>query len=86
MATLQRNPPGASFYLDGMNLGTGIDAITGEMCKSALDDSFEVVNVTSANSADTFSFRMTVSVEPQLIHRYTLTHQFHGIAVHDGSQ
>ena len=54
--TLSKSPA-PSFYLDGMKLGDGIDAITGEISKSALDPSFHVRDAPSSQSGDHFSFR-----------------------------
>ena len=41
ITNLPRNPA-PSFYLDGMELGVGIDAITGEVTKGAVDKGFKV--------------------------------------------
>lgn len=40
-----------------MELSAGIDAITGEITRSAVDPDFKVDNISTTNSCDTFSFR-----------------------------
>ncbi|KAJ7204171.1 hypothetical protein GGX14DRAFT_647747 [Mycena pura] len=61
--TLPRSPP-ACYFLDGMDLGQGIDAITGEIAKSGLDSTFatEEVNSGSGDASDSFSFRIMSDV------------------------
>lgn len=54
--SLNRNPA-PCWYLDGIELGTGIDAITGETAKSGLDPGFVVKDVTSTTSSDAYDFR-----------------------------
>ena len=61
ITNLPRNPA-PSFYLDGMELGVGIDAITGEVTKGAVDKGFKVKDVPSTGSKDSFSFRSTNDV------------------------
>lgn len=56
MVNLPRSTP-PSYYLDGMDLGKGIDAITGEITQGAFDASFTKEDVESSQSSDTFSFR-----------------------------
>jgi hypothetical protein len=58
ITTLDRSPP-ADIFLDGMELGSGVDAVTGELTKSALAASFSSHDVTPSGAADTFTFRMT---------------------------
>ncbi|KAJ7756162.1 hypothetical protein B0H16DRAFT_1689906 [Mycena metata] len=59
--SLPRSPP-VCYFLDGMDLGQGIDAITGEITKSALDSTFTKEDVNSSEASETFSFRSTSDV------------------------
>ena len=61
ITNLPRNPA-PSYYLDGMELGSGIDAITGETTEGAIDQTFKVEDVVSTGSRDSFSFRLTKNV------------------------
>lgn len=61
ITTLLKNPP-PSCYLDGMALGDGIDAITGEISASALDRNFETISVPSSGTSETVSFRLVNDV------------------------
>ncbi|KIY53455.1 hypothetical protein FISHEDRAFT_55189 [Fistulina hepatica ATCC 64428] len=67
-AAIPRSPL-PSFYLDGMRLSTGIDAITGEVTKSALSNDFKKVSVTHSQESETFACRIldtTQQVEAEL--------------------
>lgn len=58
---LPHNLP-SSHFLDGMDLGVGIDAITGEISDSAIHPDFTTTSVVSANSADSLVFRSVENV------------------------
>lgn len=56
--TILNKAPGPGYFLDGMTLGMGLDAITGETTTSALDSEFITKKVTSVNAQDNCSFRV----------------------------
>lgn len=58
ITSLPRNPA-PSYYLDGMELGAGVDAITGEVTQNAIGKGFQEKMVPSTGSRDSFSFRST---------------------------
>ena len=45
-----------SYYLNDMELGVELDAVIGDITRSALDSSLKVQQITSYASHETFSF------------------------------